>query len=127
MNFYDKPSPQILCHHGVKKQQWGVRNGPPYPLGEDSGSTPRYDYGKMGLSTDSLPTLRLPKQEYAHVMSEVATHISSEQRSEPIFMKHIGSHVYTFENGFDGTFRVIGKDEINPRARDYYNRRGKDE
>lgn len=21
-----------LCHHGVKGQQWGVKNGPPYPL-----------------------------------------------------------------------------------------------
>ncbi len=21
-----------LCHHGVKNQRWGVRNGPPYPL-----------------------------------------------------------------------------------------------
>ncbi len=21
-----------LCHHGVKGQKWGIRNGPPYPL-----------------------------------------------------------------------------------------------
>ncbi|MCD8159076.1 MAG: hypothetical protein LUD77_09345 [Clostridiales bacterium] len=21
-----------LCHHGIKGQKWGVRNGPPYPL-----------------------------------------------------------------------------------------------
>lgn len=21
-----------LCHHGIKGQQWGVKNGPPYPL-----------------------------------------------------------------------------------------------
>lgn len=25
-------SPDELMHHGVKDQQWGVRNGPPYPL-----------------------------------------------------------------------------------------------
>lgn len=28
MNVYDS----FLCHHGVKGQEWGVRNGPPYPL-----------------------------------------------------------------------------------------------
>lgn len=31
---YDKPelSEEILEHHGIKGQKWGVRNGPPYPL-----------------------------------------------------------------------------------------------
>lgn len=24
--------PSYLCHHGIKNQHWGVRNGPPYPL-----------------------------------------------------------------------------------------------
>ena len=24
--------PNHLCHHGIKNQHWGVRNGPPYPL-----------------------------------------------------------------------------------------------
>lgn len=27
---YDKDS--YISHHGVKGQQWGVQNGPPYPL-----------------------------------------------------------------------------------------------
>lgn len=26
-----------LAHHGVKGQKWGVRNGPPYPIGEGGG------------------------------------------------------------------------------------------
>ncbi len=25
-------NPQVLFHHGIKGQKWGVRNGPPYPL-----------------------------------------------------------------------------------------------
>ena len=25
----------VLYHHGIKGQKWGVRNGPPYPLGSD--------------------------------------------------------------------------------------------
>lgn len=34
VNFYNKPSPQeYLIHHGILGQKWGVKNGPPYPLG----------------------------------------------------------------------------------------------
>lgn len=25
-----------LCHHGIKGQKWGVRNGPPYPIDKSS-------------------------------------------------------------------------------------------
>lgn len=25
-----------ICHHGIKGQKWGVKNGPPYPLGKGS-------------------------------------------------------------------------------------------
>lgn len=28
----------VLAHHGIKGQKWGVRNGPPYPLEKSSGS-----------------------------------------------------------------------------------------
>ena len=28
-----------LYHHGIKGQKWGVRNGPPYPLGSGKGSS----------------------------------------------------------------------------------------
>ena len=24
-----------LCHHGIDGQKWGVKHGPPYPLGSD--------------------------------------------------------------------------------------------
>jgi hypothetical protein len=34
-----------LSHHGVPKQKWGVRNGPPYPI--KRGSTVHYNVGKM--------------------------------------------------------------------------------
>lgn len=29
----NRPVPEdVICHHGIKGQKWGVRNGPPYPL-----------------------------------------------------------------------------------------------
>lgn len=39
MNFLDTNPDDFLCHHGIKGQRWGVRNGPPYPLDEKSHST----------------------------------------------------------------------------------------
>ena len=30
-----KPTLEELYHHGIKGQKWGVKNGPPYPLGSD--------------------------------------------------------------------------------------------
>ena len=117
-----------LRHHGVKDQKWGVRHGPPYPLDEDRDSTPRFDYGKMNLSSSALKTVLLPKREYAKVMSEVATHISDAQRKQPIFRKHIGNNSYLIENGFDGTYRVIGKDRLDLDVQNRYrNRRDDDE
>lgn len=32
-------SEEYLAHHGIKGQKWGVKNGPPYPLKENSRTT----------------------------------------------------------------------------------------
>lgn len=34
-NLKDLPEIDELWHHGVKGQQWGIQNGPPYPLDKD--------------------------------------------------------------------------------------------
>lgn len=41
-----------LYHHGIKGQRWGVRNGPPYPLGENT-----KEYGKMNLSNSKVSNI----------------------------------------------------------------------
>ena len=71
-----------LYHYGIRGQQWGIRRGPPYPI--NNSVTNGLKRATIGLqffakSISDLPTVRLPKNEYAHVMSEVATHISEEQ------------------------------------------------
>lgn len=39
MDIYNKqPLDEYLTHHGIKGQKWGVRNGPPYPLGAEDHS-----------------------------------------------------------------------------------------
>lgn len=60
-----------------------------------------------------FPTVFLPKQEYAHVMSEIATNLTAERDSKQVFRQAIGEYVYTVENNGFGDYRVIGKELID--------------
>ena len=53
--------------------------------------------------------IRLSKQEYAHVMSELATNMSKEQRSQKFVKKPIGDYVYVVENNGFGDYRIIDR------------------
>lgn len=100
-----------------KVKNGGVRNGPPYPLEEKKDFTKPSSYVKIGsklVGKNSVKrkTVKLSSREYAHVMSELATNITNEQRRMSVITKPIGDYIYTFENNFDNTFRVIGKKKI---------------
>lgn len=60
-----------------------------------------------------FPTVFLPKQEYAHVMSEIATNITKEQSQKSVFEKAIGNYIYTVENNGFGNCRIIDKTFID--------------
>lgn len=75
---------------------------------------------KDGIITDNLKkvkaykssdfeTIILPKQEYAHVMSELNTNLSKEQRRQSVVSKAIGNYVYIVENNGFNNYRIIGK------------------
>ena len=59
--------------------------------------------------TSNLKTIYLPKDEYAHVMSELNTHMSAEDRQKPVVVKSIGNYTYTIENHGFNNYRIIGK------------------
>ena len=63
-------------------------------------------------TSEDFPTVRLPKSEYAHVMSEISTNLTEKQRHSKIFSKSIGDYVYTVENKGFGNYRVICKRRI---------------
>lgn len=63
-------------------------------------------------SIEDFATIILPKGEYAHVMSEIATNITEEQSTKRVIKKHIGDYIYTVENKGFGNYRVIGRDLI---------------
>ena len=56
--------------------------------------------------------IQLPKDEYARVMSEIRTNITSEEKQKKVFRKPIGNHIYRIENIGDYDYRIIGKSEI---------------
>ena len=48
-------SVKVICHHGIKGQKWGVKNGPPYPLatGDHSASEKKFIVKKKSSKSSS--------------------------------------------------------------------------
>lgn len=61
---------------------------------------------------EDYPTIHLPKNEFAHVMSALSTNLAHRQRHSKTFSKPIGDYVYTVENKGFGNYRVIRKRRI---------------
>lgn len=70
-------------------------------------------YKKELKKVSELPQLRLPKDEYAHVMSELNTHLSDRDRELPLVHKPIGDFVYTFRNNGFNEYIIIKKTPID--------------
>lgn len=70
--------------------------------------------------TSSIKTIILPKKEYAHVMSEIASNITEEQQKQKVLTKPIGDYFYTFENNGFGEYRIIGKKPIDEEALEWW-------
>lgn len=59
----------VLAHHGIKGQKWGVRNGPPYPLDKSAGNGKLNDIyiGKsLGAKSLNYDILDPESGEYFH-------------------------------------------------------------
>lgn len=99
-----------ISHHGVKGMHWGVRKADTSVAKSDKGV--KMDLQFFAKKASSRKTVNLSVQEYAHVMSELRTHITAEEKTHAIVRKAIGDFIYSFENHFDDTYRVIGKKQI---------------
>ncbi len=61
----------------------------------------------------SLDPIRLPSDEWAHVQSEIRTHLNEEQKKQAIVTKAIGDFYYTFENNWPDDAIIIAKRPID--------------
>lgn len=101
---------QDLRHYGVKGMKWGVRRTQEQ-LDKSHGAV-KLNLQMFAKKASSRRTLHLPIKEFAHVMSELQTHITPEQKQMKVIQKPIGDYVYKFENNFNDTYRIIGKRKI---------------
>lgn len=111
-------SDRYLCHHGIKGQRWGVRNGPPYPL-EDrvfiSGSS------KTQLQDSPFYRKDLPKQ----VTNKIDSYISGGKRILVGDAPGIDTQVQKYLANKEYKKVVIYTTEDEPRANaDYFGKLG---
>ena len=73
------------------------------------------DYYKYIEIIDKVKTAEqiiLPKDEYAHVISEINTNMSEMDRTKNLVTKPIGDYYYTIINYGYNDYRIIGKRPI---------------
>ena len=109
-----------LQHHGIKGMKWGVRK---------RHYTKSSSRGKIGVQffakkAKTRKTVLLKPSEYEHVMHEVATWITDDQKNSPVFSKNIGRYSYTFDDT-GGSPRIISKKKIPGTSDIIYERSGK--
>lgn len=99
-----------LYHYGIKGMRWGVRRTREQ-LDKTIGRA-TMNLQLFAKRARTLKTVKLDVIEYAHVMSELRTHITDEEKKHSIISRPIGNFIYRFENHFNDTYRVVGKKKI---------------
>lgn len=66
----------FICHHGVKGQHWGIKNGPPYPITKSNDTV--FISGSSKTQSEGNPYFRkeLPKE----ITKEIDGYIKSNKR-----------------------------------------------
>ena len=111
-----------IFHHGIKGMKKGVRrfqniDGTLTPAGKVRYSKKKTDSSVVkSISKQMNNTLassyKKPKisgKERAHVLSELMTHMTRDQRSQQIVSKYIGDYLYTFVKKSEGIYDIINK------------------
>lgn len=67
--------------------------------------------------------LKMSPQTYGHVMHEIMTNVSREQRfTETSFVKNVGQYSYAVSNDLEGGFSLMGRVKISELTKHYGNK-----
>lgn len=73
-----KRKSNVLSHHGIDGQKWGVRNGPPYPLDAGSSGSTSKKKRHHSNNVDSKKKSKKNKNNEEH-------HVSEKEKKEAIY------------------------------------------
>ena len=106
--------PENVARYQAKLREWEDKLSVSEKMVDNAQKTGRLkiDIQLFARKSSDFSTVYLPKKEYAHVMSELATWATEEQLNSKVFKKSIGNYMYTVENNGFGNFRIIGKRRI---------------
>lgn len=105
-----------LVHHGIKDQEWGVKNGPPYPLSDkakDEINNRRNIINKYKVEYGD--GIRLPGKEKEYVYELFDNNLSDKERKDPIVFCDSKYYTYTAINNGHNRYTIINKKGINGR------------
>ena len=124
-----------LAHHGVKGQHWGIKNGPPYPIGSESKvanfKRPHSDYNldKWGKSKDtnilwisglsgsgkSTMAYKVAKKNNADVINmDLYTYSTIDKNIDAMskgFNKYLDKHVPDWKQKQAEAYQVLTKND----------------
>lgn len=69
-NFYE----DYICHHGIKGQKWGVRNGPPYPLDSSDKKKSVSDSGSIKKKTNKTNKTKVTSETKKYEWGQLEHH-----------------------------------------------------
>lgn len=114
---------EYLSHHGILGQKWGVRNGPPYPIGSSSKSTDlKIDLQFFAKTAKDYPTIRVDMKEYAKVMNAAMKWIEGTKEKEESFHLDVDGLSYIIDNTIKDEPRIIGRKYIPEGYTDLFER-----
>lgn len=77
-------SDEVLMHHGVKGQKWGVRRGPPYPIDKQNGPI----VIKKGSKVQRISSKPTEKDDESHA------YVSQLERDKNAYLVEMGENAY---------------------------------